>query len=193
MVKKRLILASASPRRKELLQDINIPFEVIPSSIDEKLNKNLRLEEAIEQLAYDKAYDVFCHHKDAVVLGCDTMVCIDGKALGKPSCFEDAKRMLKALQGNTHQVISGVAILSSKGCDVFHEVTNVTFYDMEETELLSYLDSEEPYDKAGAYGIQGKGKLFVKKIEGDYFNVVGLPIARVYRMLLQHIDKMDKK
>ena len=188
MNKKRLILASASPRRKELLKDIEIPFDVIPSCVDEILNENIKIEKAIEQLAYEKAYDVFRHHKDAVVLGCDTMVCVNGKALGKPSNLKEAKMMLQMLSGQTHQVMSGVAILSSKGCDVFHEITNVTFYDIEETELLRYLDSEEPYDKAGAYGIQGKGKLFVKEIQGDYFNVVGLPIARVYRMLLQHIN-----
>lgn len=188
MNKKRLILASASPRRKELLKDIEIPFDVIPSCVDEILNENIKIEKAIEQLAYEKAYDVFQHHKDAVVLGCDTMVCVNGKALGKPSNLKEAKMMLQMLSGQTHQVMSGVAILSSKGCDVFHEITNVTFYDIEETELLRYLDSEEPYDKAGAYGIQGKGKLFVKEIQGDYFNVVGLPITRVYRMLLQHIN-----
>lgn len=188
MNKKRLILASASPRRKELLKDIEIPFDVIPSCVDEILNENIKIEKAIEQLAYEKAYDVFRHHKDAVVLGCDTMVCVNGKALGKPSNLKEAKMMLQMLSGQTHQVMSGVAILSSKGCDVFHEITNVTFYDIEETELLRYLDSEEPYDKAGAYGIQGKGKLFVKEIQGDYFNVVGLPITRVYRMLLQHIN-----
>ena len=188
MNKKRLILASASPRRKELLKDIEIPFDVIPSCVDEILNENIKIEKAIEQLAYEKAYDVFRHHKDAVVLGCDTMVCVNGKALGKPSNLKEAKMMLQMLSGQTHQVMSGVAIISSKGCDVFHEITNVTFYDIEETELLRYLDSEEPYDKAGAYGIQGKGKLFVKEIQGDYFNVVGLPITRVYRMLLQHIN-----
>ncbi len=188
MNKKRLILASASPRRKELLKDIEIPFDVIPSCVDEILNENIKIEKAIEQLAYEKACDVFRHHKDAVVLGCDTMVCVNGKALGKPSNLKEAKMMLQMLSGQTHQVMSGVAIISSKGCDVFHEITNVTFYDIEETELLRYLDSEEPYDKAGAYGIQGKGKLFVKEIQGDYFNVVGLPITRVYRMLLQHIN-----
>lgn len=188
MNKKRLILASASPRRKELLQDTEIPFDVIPSCIEEVLNENIEIEKAIEQLAYEKAYDVYRHHKDAVVLGCDTMVCVNGKALGKPSNHKEAKSMLEMLSGQTHQVMSGVAIVSSKGCDVFHEITNVTFYDIEESELLRYLDSDEPYDKAGAYGIQGKGKLFVKEIKGDYFNVVGLPIARVYRMLLQHIN-----
>lgn len=188
MNRKRLILASASARRKELLKDIGIAFECIPSGIEEVCDPCKTLEEAIMQIAYEKANDVYQHHKDAVVIGCDTMVCIDNKALGKPKNLQEAKTMLEMLKDNTHQVISGVAIISSKGIDMFYETTDVTFYDIEEALLDTYLHSDEPYDKAGAYGIQGKAKLFVKEIKGDYYNVVGLPIAKVYRKLLVHMN-----
>ena len=114
---------------------------------------------------------------------CDTMVILDGEPLGKPKNREDASRMLKQLSGSTHRVISGVAILGKDVHIVFHDITEVTFYNIEEDDLQQYLDSDEPYDKAGAYGIQGKGKLFVKEIHGDYYNVMGLPIAKVYREL----------
>ena len=135
-------------------------------------------------MALQKASDIFTQHPGAVVIGCDTMVIWKEERLGKPKDQADALRMLKMLSNQTHEVITGVALLSKTHTILFHETTKVTFYDLEEELLTAYVASDEPYDKAGAYGIQGMGKLLVKSIEGDYFNVVGLPISRVYRELL---------
>ncbi len=184
MMRKQLILASASPRRKELMQDSGLPFQIIPSKKEEIVPLHLPAAQAIEQLALQKASDIFSQHPDAVVIGCDTMVLWKEERLGKPKDQADALRMLKMLSNQTHEVITGVALLSKTHTILFHETTKVTFYDLEEELLTAYVASDEPYDKAGAYGIQGMGKLLVKSIEGDYFNVVGLPISRVYRELL---------
>lgn len=175
-----LILASKSPRRKELLQDCGFGYRIVSCDCDETIQENLPIEKAIEQIAYQKAKTVLQAFPDQLVLGCDTMVIYQGQPLGKPKDREDAKRMLIQLSGQTHHVISGVAILGSDTHIVFHDITEVTFYDIEEDLLELYLDSDEPYDKAGAYGIQGKGKLFVKEIHGDYYNVMGLPVAKIY-------------
>lgn len=175
-----LILASKSPRRKELLQDCGFGYRIVSCDCDETIQENLPIEKAIEQIAYQKAKTVLQAFPDQLVLGCDTMVIYQGQLLGKPKDREDAKRMLIQLSGQTHHVISGVAILGSDTHIVFHDITEVTFYDIEEDLLELYLDSDEPYDKAGAYGIQGKGKLFVKEIHGDYYNVMGLPVAKIY-------------
>lgn len=180
---KKLILASASPRRQELMKDIGCPFECIPSNAKENLKQSLSIDLAIEQIAYDKAKDVFMQHPQDVVIGCDTMVVLNGIALGKPKNEEDAKRMLQNLSGKTHQVITGVAILTENEKLLFHEVTNVTFYDLNENIINAYIKTGESMDKAGSYGIQGYGKILVKGIQGDYFNVVGLPVARLYREL----------
>lgn len=180
---KKLILASASPRRQELMKDIGCPFECIPSNAKENLNQSLSIDLAIEQIAYDKAKDVFMQHPQDVVVGCDTMVVLNGIALGKPKDEEDAKRMLRNLSGKTHQVITGVAIVMENEKFLFHEVTNVTFYDLNENSINAYIETGESMDKAGSYGIQGYGKILVKGIQGDYFNVVGLPVARLYREL----------
>lgn len=178
-----LILASKSPRRKELLQDCGFGYRIVSCDCDETIQENLPIEKAIEQIAYQKAKTVLQAFPDQLVLGCDTMVIYQGQPLGKPKDREDAKRMLTQLSGKTHHVISGVAILGADTHIMFHDMTEVTFYDIEEDLLQQYLDSDEPYDKAGAYGIQGKGKLFVKEIHGDYYNVMGLPVAKIYREL----------
>lgn len=178
-----IILASNSPRRKELMHDCGIPFTVESVETKEVLDTNLPIEKAIEQIAYQKAKAVFDIHPKAWVLGCDTMVIYQDQPLGKPKNRADAKRMLELLCGHTHQVISGVAILGENKQLLFHEITEVTFHNIDDEFLKAYLDSEEPYDKAGAYGIQGKGKLLVEKINGDYYNVMGLPIAKVYQKL----------
>ncbi len=191
---KKVILASASPRRQELMKDIGCPFECIPSNAKENLNQSLSIDLAIEQIAYDKAKDVFMQYSQDVVIGCDTMVVLNGIALGKPKDEEDAKKMLRNLSGKTHQVITGVAILTENKKFVFHEVTNVTFYDLNETIINSYIKTGESMDKAGSYGIQGHGKILVKGIQGDYFNVVGLPVARLYRELkCMNILDFDEK
>lgn len=179
----RLILASGSPRRRELLQDLGYPFEIIVADSEEIVDTNLSITDAIQQIAYQKAELVWRTNADAIVLAADTMVCYEGNMLGKPKNRDAAKEMLRMLSGKTHTVISGVAILSKERKETFYEETSVTFYPIDEKLLEEYLDSDEPYDKAGAYGIQGMGKLFVKEIHGDYFNVVGLPIASVYRHL----------
>lgn len=178
-----LILASKSPRRKELMQDCGFAFRIISCDCDEVFDKNIPVEKAIEQIAYHKAKAVYDAFPDQLVLGCDTMVILNGEPLGKPKNREDAYRMLKQLSGKTHHVISGVAIIGEGEQIVFHDTTEVTFYELDDDLLTQYLDSDEPYDKAGAYGIQGRGKLFVKEIHGDYYNVMGLPIAKVYREL----------
>lgn len=183
MMDKKLILASNSPRRKELMEDCGYAFCIESADTEEFLDTSLPIEQAIEQIAYQKAEAVHKLHPDDIVLGCDTMVVYDDLPLGKPKDKEDAQRMLRLLAGKTHRVISGVAILNSQKPVLFHETSEVSFYPVDEDFLEEYLSSEEPYDKAGAYGIQGKGKLLVEKIHGDYYNVMGLPIAKVYREL----------
>ena len=183
MKNKQVILASASPRRQELMTDMAIPFTCIPSNAEEHLDTSLPVGKGIEQVALQKARDVFSKHPDAIVIGCDTMVVYQDQRLGKPKDANDAQAMLQMLSGNTHQVITGVAILVDDQQILFHEQTDVTFYPLQESLIQEYIASLEPFDKAGSYGIQGKGKLFVKEITGDYFNVVGLPVAKLYRML----------
>lgn len=187
MKSKELILASKSPRRKELLDDIGLSFTIYSDSCVELFDHNISKEEAIEQIAYTKADVVFEKHRDAIVIGADTMVYCEGAVLGKPNDKADAKEMLVMLSGKTHEVITGVVILCEDKQIKFHETTKVTFYELEESLIDWYLDTLESFDKAGAYGIQGKGKLLVKKIQGDYFNVVGLPVARLYRELMKFI------
>lgn len=186
---RRFILASASPRRRELLQDLQYPFEVVSADCEEYFDCTLTISSAIEQIALCKAQAVWEQYPEAVVLGADTMVCYEHQVMGKPGNRKEAYRMLKQLSGKTHTVVSGVAIVWKGKAELFHEETSVTFYDLDEDLLLRYLNSREPYDKAGAYGIQGMGKLFVRELHGDYFNVMGLPIAAVYRHLKPYLEK----
>lgn len=186
---KQLILASASPRRKELMEDMNLQFDIVVSHCEEIFREDIPFGDAIEEVAFQKANDVFQHYPDAVVIGCDTMVVYGNAKLGKPKDQEDARTMLHLLSGKTHEVISGVCILSKDMKKTFHEVTEVTFHDIEEDLLEYYLNTLEPYDKAGSYGIQGIGKLLVEGIHGDYFNVVGLPVSRLYRELKPFLEK----
>ena len=180
---KRLILASSSPRRKELLEMANLPFEILASHIEEEVPENSTPEEIVQSLAYQKAKAVAELEKDAYVLGADTIVVYNGMILGKPKTEQEAFQTLKLLSGKTHEVLTGVAILSREEEIVFYERTKVTFWDLTDEEILDYIASGEPMDKAGSYGIQQRGSLFVKGIEGDYFSVVGLPIARTVREL----------
>lgn len=179
----KIILASGSPRRKELLNNIGIKFDVIPSNADETLPASLTPAQAVEYLSKTKAHDVFLSHPDCAVIGSDTVVACDGKILGKPKNETDAFKMLKMLSGKTHSVFTGVTIMTEDETVSFYEETKVTFYELTDDEINSYIKTGEPMDKAGAYGIQGKGCVLVKKIDGDYFNVVGLPAARTYREL----------
>lgn len=184
---KKIILASASPRRRELLEQIGAVFEVCPAKGEEKITKS-DPGEAAEELSLAKCREVFQSLKeDGTVIGADTIVVLDGKILGKPSSGDEAIRMLSALRGRTHQVFTGVTVMSREGEKVqtvtFHESTQVSFYPMSDKEIEEYVLDGEPMDKAGAYGIQGKGAVFIREIQGDYNNVVGLPVARLYQEL----------
>ena len=179
----KFILASNSPRRRELLSLAEIEYTVIPSECEEILPENIKAADAVEELARQKAADVFSRHEDAVIIAADTVVALDDTILGKPADEEDSFRMLMSLSGKTHTVYTGVCIMTENHTDVFHCATQVEFYELSEKEIRDYISTGEPSDKAGAYGIQGKGSLLVKKINGDYFNVVGLPLAETVRHL----------
>lgn len=178
-----LILASSSPRRKELLQFLQIPFESMNSHVDESIDENIRAEDAVKELALRKATAIATEHRESWVIGSDTVVVLNGEILGKPKDRADGKRMLEMLSGRTHEVYTGVAILFGEQKNVFAEKTEVTFWELSEVEIERYLDSGEPFDKAGGYGIQGLGSLLVKQINGDFFSVVGLPVSRLVREL----------
>lgn len=182
---KPFILASKSPRRKELLEQIHLHFSIVTSEVEEKIDNTLTPEEQVVSLAMQKAEAVFKNHEDKIVLGADTIVVIDGKILGKPKDEAEAIEMLKQLSGRTHEVITGVVIRSKEKNISFYEKAEVTFFPLTEEEIMTYVQSKEPLDKAGAYGIQGLGATLVEKINGDYFTIVGLPIAKVYRALKQ--------
>lgn len=185
---KKIILASASPRRKELLEQIGMEFEVMVCGGEAPIETTIP-EDVVEIHALQKLQAVIEHleesgyHQDVVILSADTVVAYDSKVLEKPKDEQDAKSMLGMLQGNTHQVYTGVALYDylSKKEKVFVQKTEVTFYAMTEEEIREYVNTKEPMDKAGSYGIQGIGGKFVKEIKGDYNNVVGLPVARLYQ------------
>ncbi|MGE7601041.1 Maf family protein [Peribacillus sp. NPDC097675] len=178
-----LILASSSPRRKELLQFLQIPFESMNSNVDEDIEENMQAEDAVQELAVRKAEAIASRYPDSWVIGSDTVVVLEGEILGKPANHADGKRMLEMLSGKTHEVYTGVAILFGEHRRIFAVKTEVTFWELSESDIERYLDSGEPFDKAGSYGIQGLGSLLVKQINGDYFSVVGLPISRLAREL----------
>ena len=193
---RRIILASASPRRRELLERAGVKFEVIPASGDENRTSD-DPKEAVAQLARDKAVSVKATVEDAeegtVIIGSDTVVVFQNMILGKPHDQEDAVNTLKKLQGNTHQVYTGVSVLEKKNGQwqehTFYESTDVTFYPVSDGEIREYVATGEPMDKAGSYGIQGIFGIYVRGICGDYNNVVGLPVARLfYEMKKSEID-----
>lgn len=173
-----LVLASASPRRQSILAQLGFTFRVVPSDADESLD-GIELQDAPAELACRKAMAVSLQHPDATVLGFDTLVYLDGVPLGKPTDKEHAHTMLSALQGREHQVITGVSVCRQGLClHKSQEITGVLFRMFTEREMLDYIDTLEPMDKAGAYGIQGKGARLVRSVNGCYYNVVGLPVAR---------------
>jgi septum formation protein len=179
----RLILASSSPRRRELLTQVGLTFDIIPAHIDEKRRVSEDPTAYVQRLALEKAQTIHLLQSDAFVLGADTTVEIDGHALEKPADRADAERMLRALSGRVHHVHTGLALLSPHGQRTHLETTSVRFSTVEEAELQDYLDSGEPYDKAGAYGIQVYAARWIPRIDGDYFNVMGLPLAATVRLL----------
>jgi nucleoside triphosphate pyrophosphatase len=179
----RLILASNSPRRRELLQNAGFEFEVQPSEIEEIRLPGESPEEFARRLAREKALDVASRSNPGnVVLGADTVVAINGEILEKPIDASDASRMLRILSGNTHRVITGICLIRAPATVLAssQETTSVTFRTLTEDEIERYVESGEPFDKAGGYAIQGLASRFVTRIEGCYFNVVGLPIPLVY-------------
>jgi septum formation protein len=178
-----LVLASASPRRQELLRSAGIAFEVQPADIPEDPLPGEGAKECAERLAREKALAVARQRPHDCVLGADTVVAVDGQILGKPSDGADAARMLRMLSGRVHLVITGVCIVASGQCSVASETTSVTMSEISEKEIADYVASGEPMDKAGAYAIQGIASRWIPRIEGDYSNVVGLPVALVWRML----------
>ena len=178
-----LILASASPRRAELLRNAGIAFTVVPAHVPEQPGAGEPPLAYAQRLARDKARAVFAHNPDNVVLGADTVVVVDEHLLEKPRDEQDAARMLRLLSGRTHQVITGVCVLAPGHEQTEAEVTEVRFSDLSNEEIDAYIATHEPMDKAGAYAIQGIASRWVERIDGCYFNVVGLPVPRVYRML----------
>ncbi|MBQ6845416.1 MAG: septum formation inhibitor Maf [Agathobacter sp.] len=196
----QIILASQSPRRKELLEQIGLEFEICPAKGEEMITKTVP-EEVVMELSKQKAEEVAAMvssynetHKDIttpsdiLVIGADTVVAFNGKILGKPKDEADAKEMLMMLSGNTHSVFTGVTLVlidksGRVGELVFYEKTNVKMHEMSEAEIDRYIATGEPMDKAGSYGIQGKCAIYIEKIDGDYNNVVGLPITRIYQEL----------
>lgn len=186
----QIILASQSPRRKNLLSQINLTFIIHPSSLNEDFDPANEPGTIVENLASLKAMDVAANYASALTIGADTIVVYDDEILGKPVDESDAFRLLKTLSGNIHQVYSGVClILTDEDKSVikrtcFHEITKVTFSELDDQEIWDYIQTGNPMDKAGAYGIQDDwGSLFVSNIEGDYYNVVGFPLHRFYEEL----------
>ncbi|MES5917441.1 Maf family protein [Bacillus cereus group sp. RP37] len=182
---RKIILASGSPRRKELLELAGVPFEIVVSEVEETIGAYSSPSDIVMSLALQKASAVAETNGDHIVLGADTIVTYDSRVLGKPSNEDEAKEMLRLLSGKTHEVYTGVAIIAKDKTVTFYERTEVMFWELTEEEIDVYVASKEPLDKAGSYGIQGKGSIFVQHIQGDYYSVVGLPISRLVRELKQ--------
>lgn len=179
-----IILASQSPRRKELMGQIGLKFKVISPNVDEKVEGNPSPAQLVEELSLRKARAVEqLAGGEGLIIAADTVVALEGAVLGKPKTERDAFSMLSALSGNRHYVYTGVTVLRQGRAVTQHEVTTVTFRELEPAEINSYIATGEPMDKAGAYGIQGLGALLVSGIQGDYFNVMGLPVYRLGRIL----------
>lgn len=177
-----MILASQSPRRRELLSLITRDFRIIPARGEERLPDNITPKEAVLLLSRQKAMEIYSEYKGETIIAADTVVAIDGKILGKPADAEEAAAMLHLLSGRTHSVFTGVCIISADGEQKsFAEETTVEFWQLSEQMIEDYVRSGEPMDKAGAYGIQDAGALLVKRINGDYYNVMGLPVGRLLR------------
>lgn len=184
---RKIILASASPRRKELLRLTGLEFEVDPADHAEDINLKLSPHELARFLSLEKAKSVAGKYGDAIIIAADTFVVIGGKILGKPHSQDAAKRMLGLLEGRTHSVITGFTVLDTgSGKKLSRSVeTRVTFRKLKEKEIDAYVKTKEPLDKAGAYAIQGLGSVLIKRIEGDYFNVIGLPLCALAESLTE--------
>ncbi len=191
----RFILASASPRRKEILEGIGLAFEIITADIDETCWDFSNPENSVSMLALEKGRAVRPKAgDDCVIIAADTVVCVDGNVMGKPRDFKDAEEMLFALSGRAHEVITGVAVLGGEKEKTFYEKTEVFFKNISAGQIKEYIKTGEPMDKAGAYAIQGLGGLFISGIKGDFQNVVGLPLSALHETLVGDfgIDIMRK-
>ncbi len=186
-----IVLASGSPRRRELLEQIGLPFSVVPSCADETIPPGLTPHLAVQSLSLLKAADVAKKQQDdALIIGADTIVVLEDEILTKPQDAQDAANMLRRLSGKRHSVLTGLTVFRRKdGKSVsVTEETAVYFKELTEQEIASYINSKEPLDKAGAYGIQGLGGLWIDKIDGDYYNVVGLPLSRLGKLLHEEFE-----
>jgi len=188
-----LVLASSSPRRQELLRSAGISFEVQPAEIPENALPGESAKDCAERLAREKALAVARQRPHDLVLGADTVVVVDGQLLGKPTDAADAARMLRMLSGREHQVITGVCLVVSGQSSVASETTLVTVNELTDQDIADYVASGEPMDKAGAYAIQGPASRWIPRIEGDYSNVVGLPVALVLRMLRERESEIGSQ
>lgn len=184
-----LLLASASPRRSELLRTAGIPFTCVPSSASELPPGALPPDALVVENARRKAEDISARFPGRLVLGADTLVALDGQALGKPRDRKDAKRILRALSGRTHEVLTGVCVTDGSTAKTDLSVTLVTFRTLDDALIDRYVASGECDDKAGAYGIQGRGSILVERLEGDYFGVVGLPICKIDKILSEFLAR----
>lgn len=180
----KLVLASKSPRRSEILKNAGIDFTVRVADADETIPEGTKPEDAVVFLAARKAMAV-PRENDEVILGADTVVVLDGNILGKPKDKNDAFNMIKSLSGRVHSVFTGVCAIGDGISLTFAEETKVEFYSLTDKEIIDYINTNEPYDKAGAYGIQGFASKFIRGIEGDYFNVVGLPVSSIYKKIIK--------
>lgn len=185
-----IILASASPRRKEILQNTKLKFEIQKSNIDEVVLENESPLNMVVRLAHEKAFDVAQKNREKLVIGADTIVVLDDEVLGKPKDKNEAYQMIKKLSNKTHKVITGISLINLKQGIVVNDyvISLVTFKDLSEDSIKDYINTNESLDKAGAYGIQGYGALLVDNIQGDYFNIVGLPISKLSDLLKDHFD-----
>ncbi len=181
MIKTHIILASASPRRRELMAQICDSYEICPSDVDESGVEHMTAAAAVTELSKRKALSVSYKCND-LVLAADTMVALEGKLLGKPADEKEAYEMLKALSGKAHEVYTGVTLAKAGKCLSDFECTKVYFRELEDDEIWEYIATDSPMDKAGSYGIQEVGS-FVRKIDGDFFNVIGLPLCKCYEMI----------
>lgn len=191
-MEKQVVLASQSPRRQELLHRLLEQFTVCPAEIDETMNPDLTPHDAVAELSARKAQAVAETYPDALVIAADTIVVCD-RIFGKPTGEADAARMLRELSGRAHQVMTAVTVQCGDEVRTEVSVTQVHFRPLRESEIAAYIRSGEPMDKAGAYGIQGRGALFVERIEGDYYGVMGLPVCLLHEMLEQFPGKDEHK
>ena len=184
-----LILASASPRRQELLKLFGIPFIIRVADIDETMDPQASAYDEVARLSREKAMAVSREPEDTVIAA-DTIVVCQGKILGKPHSYEEAVSMLQLLSGRDHQVMTGCTVLKGDRAETFTEVTDIHFRELSDKEIRRYVDSGEPMDKAGAYGIQGGAALFCEKMVGDYYNVMGLPVCRLGQVLKAQVPEL---